>query len=433
MARLGIVILSVSLLAGSTAAEEGPVPAVNAASVGARSVRIPLGGMRAFPQVVMDGGRHADYVGSYVSDGSFRRVSKFGHMMDGMMSASVPYEALDAADMKVPPEFTADQDRGTDDQPEVFNLRSNRRVVYDVAPPGRYVEAVKPKSVFRQTYEGVANAVRGTEVVLTDPHAVTTDSKGRTIIADPEASAVHVLDADPAKSFHIVGGRGRRLRVPVGVAVDGQDNIYVSDGGSGLIQVYDPNGVYRRNIGIVNGETYFQRPTGLAIDRAAGRIYLLDTAIHSLFILDLNGRVIHRIGKRGGGRGTGEFKSPTSVAVRGGEIFVLDSNGSRLQILDSEGRPKSEFSVIPPSRKRPPLAPGLSVDSESRIYVGATASDDVKVYRRDGTLMAVLGRRGERVGEFSGISGLWIDANDRLFVADSDNHRVQVYQLHAGR
>ena len=46
-------------------------------------------------------------------------------------------------------------------------------------------------------------------------------------------------------------------------------------------------------------------------------------------------------------------------------------------------------------------------------------------------LLASFGQNGKRAGEFAGPEGLWIDSTNRLYVADSGNGRVQLFQLQA--
>jgi DNA-binding beta-propeller fold protein YncE len=53
----------------------------------------------------------------------------------------------------------------------------------------------------------------------------------------------------------------------------------------------------------------------------------------------------------------------------------------------------------------------------------------VQVYDRQGQLLFTFGRTGNRTSEFELPSGLWIDPRDRIYIADSYNHRVQVFQL----
>ena len=79
--------------------------------------------------------------------------------------------------------------------------------------------------------------------------------------------------------------------------------------------MFDADGKYRRVIGsIKGGEGYFKRPTGIAIDSEAHRIYVTDTLRNQVFVLDLNdGQILQKIGKSGTGqpsRATAWWMSP---------------------------------------------------------------------------------------------------------------------------
>jgi hypothetical protein len=54
----------------------------------------------------------------------------------------------------------------------------------------------------------------------------------------------------------------------------------------------------------------------------------------------------------------------------------------------------------------------------------------VQVFDREGRLLYFFGKRGVRLGEFQLPSGLFIDHDDRVFVVDSFNRRVQVFRYH---
>ncbi len=49
------------------------------------------------------------------------------------------------------------------------------------------------------------------------------------------------------------------------------------------------------------GEGYFKRPTGIAVDSAAQRIYVTDTLRDKIFVLDMQGNILQTIGKKGDG------------------------------------------------------------------------------------------------------------------------------------
>ncbi len=176
--------------------------------------------------------------------------------------------------------------------PGFVNLHPQERVKENFIPPGHAVRAIRGQSRLAVFRDHVITFVYGREQSILAPQHLTVDSKGRLLISDPVAAAIHVLD--DRSSFRIVGGNGRRLQKPGGIAVDADDNIYVADSPSGLVEVYDPHGTFIRYIGKVDDETLFDFPTGMSIDRATARMYLLDTPRNVMLILDLQGNILKR-------------------------------------------------------------------------------------------------------------------------------------------
>ena len=54
--------------------------------------------------------------------------------------------------------------------------------------------------------------------------------------------------------------------------------------------------------------------------------------------------------------------------------------------------------------------------------------DVVKIFSRDGALLLFFGSQGRAYGEFWLPSGIFIDNNDYIYVADTYNGRVQVFK-----
>jgi len=218
------------------------------------------------------------------------------------------------------------------------------------------------------------------------------------------------------------------------VAVDATDNIYVADAERGMVVVFDHNGNFVRYVGYYRDEPEYARPTGIAIDPEAGYLYLSDTPRNLVFVLDLNGNVLKRVGRLRDGSGAATtFDEPTDIAVNHGHVFVLDGHGTSVQVLDREGNPLGlgsfVFSRIPdPVMNRDN---GLAADHEGNIYVSSFHSSTIRVFSPDGRPLSTVGQPGQTVGQFICPEGLWIDSANRLYVADSGNGRVQVFQLKA--
>ena len=140
---------------------------------------------------------------------------------------------------------------------------------------------------------------------LVRPYSIVTDSRGRIIVSDPGAIGVHIFDFEQQKyKFLSRKDKGKDpMLAPQCVAVDDKDNIYVTDSEAGKIFVYEPSGKYQRAIGsLKGGEGYFKRPTGIAVDSSAQRIYVTDTLRNQVFMLDMQGSVLGKFGKTGAGQ-----------------------------------------------------------------------------------------------------------------------------------
>jgi DNA-binding beta-propeller fold protein YncE len=304
-----------------------------------------------------------------------------------------------------------------------------RRVVEDFASPAHAAQIAQPQSNLASIRDGVLTFVYGRARVMGTPRQVTTDSMLRVIISDPDLRAVHVFDPKGKTSFSILGDQGRRLHLPAGVAVDADDNIYIADSEAGMVLVYNHYGQFVRYLGNFHGENMYERPTGIAIDRKAGRLYLADTSRDLVFILDLQGNVLKRVGKDRHGNGSGEFASPTQIAVSDHGIVVLDAEGSRIQVLDFDGNRIGYYRVVVGVDKEN----GLAVDRDGNIYISYVAKSMISVYKQDGTPMGTFGQSGSRIGEFFAPRGLWVDASNRIYVADTANARVQVFEVRGGQ
>jgi hypothetical protein len=132
-----------------------------------------------------------------------------------------------------------------------------------------------------------------------------------------------------------------------------------------------------------------------------------------------------RVGKDRNGNGTGEFVSPTEIAVNDHEVVVLDAARSRIQILDSDGKRTGFYRVVASDHGDG----GLAVDNDGNIYISYVASSIISMYQPDGTPLGTFGQPGSRIGEFRAPRGLWVDGNNRIYVSDTGNARVQVFQV----
>jgi uncharacterized protein (TIGR03663 family) len=170
---------------------------------------------------------------------------------------------------------------------------------------------------------------------------------------------------------------------PRDVAIDADGNVYVSDTGNKRVRVYDADGVYLRDIGSAGAELgQLDEPAGLAIS-ADGRLFVADTWNRRVSVFGLDGTPLY------------------TFPVRG----WYEDQGNR---------------------------PYLAVDSARNIiYVGDPDAGRVLVYDLQGNCVGSFGQPTDGVGDFSQfnvVSGIWVDADGAVYVADSGANRVLKFE-----
>lgn len=263
---------------------------------------------------------------------------------------------------------------------------------------------------------------------LVRPYDIAMDSRGRLIVTDPGAFGVHIFDFAQHK-YKFLQRKDKDkdpLRAPQCLAVDAEDNIYVTDSESGKIFVFDANGKFQHPLGsLKGGEGFFKRPTGIAVDSTAQRIYVTDTVRNKVFVLDMKGSVLQVIGTKGAD--AVQFNYPTELLLRGQDLIVVDAMNFRVQVLDRSGGFQYAIGRIGDQVGGMFRPKGIGIDSEGHLYVVDGWSGMVQVFNREGHLLYYFGQSGTGLGRFQLPTGLWIDHDDHIYVVDSYGRRVQVF------
>ena len=119
---------------------------------------------------------------------------------------------------------------------------------------------------------------------------------------------------------------------PWGVAVNGEEAVYISDTGNARILRFDPFG----NLLAVWGQGILGNPAGMAVDRW-GRLFVADAGEHQVLVFGRRGNLLGRLGAEG--EGFGAFREPRDVALGPGEmLYVLDSGNARVQKFRVESK-----------------------------------------------------------------------------------------------
>ncbi len=70
---------------------------------------------------------------------------------------------------------------------------------------------------------------------------------------------------------------------------------------------------------------------------------------------------------------------------------------------------------------------GVAVDEQGYIFVADSGNNRIQIFNPDGTYLRSFGKWGSGGAEFKGLEGIAVNGNGNILVADRENHRVQVF------
>ncbi len=230
----------------------------------------------------------------------------------------------------------------------------------------------------------------------------------------------------------IIGSRGvgvGQFNKPRSVAVDAQDNLYVVDM-TGRVQKFSSNGVFELSWQMP--ETELGKAKGMGHDRD-GNVLVLEPHYQRVNVFSPQGKLVAQWGKHG--TNAGEFSWPRAVAVNSRREVLVSEYGlvERVQRFDARG--EKLLAVLGQSGNglgqfnRPE---GLCVDAQDRLYVADSCNHRIQVFASDGQFLRAYGRPGQGQGDLSYPYDLCVDAAGRQYVCEFGNSRIQVFDPNGG-
>jgi hypothetical protein len=167
------------------------------------------------------------------------------------------------------------------------------------------------------------------------------------------------------------------------------------------------------------------RPHGLFIDKN-NNVWVTDGDAENgkgdqVFEFSEEGKVLLTLGKAGvAGDGPDTFNKPSDVLVApNGDIFVADGHGpgsnARIVKFSADGKYIKAWGKegMGPGEFNNPHS--LAMDSKGRLFVADRGNSRLQIFDQDGTFL-------EEWRQFGRPSGVFIDKNDVLYVADSESN-----------
>lgn len=251
------------------------------------------------------------------------------------------------------------------------------------------------------------------------------------VMPDPNAAPnpYHMLDS------WVQLPEDRKLGASIGVEIDHSDGktlwVFERCGadtcvGSSLapIMKFDPTGKMVANFGagLINW------PHGFYVDRD-GNVWVSDGRAdggkgHTVIKFAPDGKVLMTLGKPGvAGNAPDMFNMPSDVVTApNGDIFVADGHGvmsgqptnDRIVKLSKDGKFIKAWGKHGSGPGEFDVTHSVALDSAGRLYVGDRSNNRIQIFDEDGNFVAEW-------KQFGRPSGVFIDKQDMIYVADSQS------------
>lgn len=278
-----------------------------------------------------------------------------------------------------------------------------------------------PKTGLQRFFE----AVLGTPAPagLRTPFDIVVDSRGVVYVSDMHAVNLRIFDLNNyTVEFY---SKEPLFTQPRGLAIDDRDNLYIVEQKEAVIKVFTPDRRLLRHF----GKGVLKRPVAVALNQRLGRIYVSDTKGNFVAIFDMEGNHLSSFGKPGDAHG--EFGAPMGMAIdRDNNLYVADALGARIQVFTADGGYLRGFGERGDQERNFEMPRDLAFDSDGNLWIVDGRRGHMLTYKPTGEFLLATGQATKTIAGFGfgGASGIFIDAHDRIYVADTPNRRFSVWQ-----
>lgn len=212
--------------------------------------------------------------------------------------------------------------------------------------------------------------------------------------------------------------KGWALGQTSGVSVDRNDNVWVFNRGPHPVIEFDKNGNFLQSW----GDGMFKSSHGIRVD-PDGNVWCVDVAGHNFVKHTPDGRVLMVIGGlnvAGTNETKGSFNRPTGLAFTpGGDFYLSDGyvnsrvvkfnrDGDYLMQWGRKGTGDGEFDTVH----------DVTLDSKGRVYVADRENSRIQIFTPDGKF----------IGKWTGVGQPWglfyVAKEDAIYMSDGLNNRV---------
>lgn len=260
------------------------------------------------------------------------------------------------------------------------------------------------------------------------------------VAVSPDGSRIYVTQGKGTRETLVLDSAGKQLGTLAPPAVDGviatqmfvavdpgSGDVYATDRTAGQVRIYAADGTFKRVLEPPTDMGVWQ-PLGITVD-GNGNVFIADVAppftrIHE-FARD--GAFVRDFGTEG------QMDHPNGLALdSNGNLYVGSTGNGQILVFDPAGNQRA-LVARGPGAGDVGLPRGVAIDDKDRVYVVDSTGQHVLVYRalKDGAssleYVDQFGREGINDGAFEFPNGVAVDTRSRIYIADWNNDRIQLW------
>tara|TARA_B100000676_G_C18052771_1_gene832289 strand:- start:147 stop:1169 length:1023 start_codon:yes stop_codon:yes gene_type:complete len=288
--------------------------------------------------------------------------------------------------------------------------------------------------------------------------------------ADPRTIRItkYNIDSEFFGTFLSYGKKDGQLLTPSAIAIDKNNNIYTCDELTSAVTIFDSNGKFMNKWGDKgNGKADLDGPTSILIDKNED-VYISDQYNHRIQKFTNEGEFLLSFGSYG--NNNSQLNLPWGITIdNDNNVFVANWRNNRIEKFSDDGKFISQFGKYGNKEGELNRPSSVVVDNKGHIYVADWGNERIQIYNNKGIFITHL--RGQAtiskwaqefldsnleeasarskanlkpsIGQFNndpheesshieeffwGPTSVKIH-EDKLFVTESNRHRVQIYNI----
>ena len=216
-----------------------------------------------------------------------------------------------------------------------------------------------------------------------------------------------------------------QLIAPSGMAIDSKGWVYAADYRVGAIFVFNPE-TKESELIKNHSAANFKTINGVAIDDS-DRLFVSDSGFRHILVFDKNHKVVDEI--------SGGLVTPNGLAVddENRQLYVADTDLDQVLVYDLDslklkrkiGTAGKNHELTDPGNFAWPT--GVAVDDDGNLYVADTLNDRIEIFDPDGKFISAFGRNCDGPGCFQRPKGVAVDSDGHIWVVDTMMSRVQAF------